>query len=201
MPKRPCVWIQKISRRKKFCNCSAAWPNPLPSNSVSVAPRLTSFQTARSPLNSRFRSPNQECAFLAEGAELGGIAKPPAFVFFGDRSGIGYAFLFHVGKSRRSKKRGPLGGGKQVRGNAQIFAPLMRMDIFAVIVDERPGRPAFAQDAVNFAQSRARIGPIVRGFHGNRVGEEVAVPGYRFLLAAHEHSRVDVQIAAAGAAD
>src|SRR5260370_244230 len=170
MPKRPCVWIQKIRRRKKFCKCSAAWPNPLPSNSVSGGRCFTSFQTARSPLNSRFRSPNRGCAFLAEGGELGGIAKPPAYVFFGDRRGIGYAFLFPVGKSRLSKKRGPLGGGKQVCGNAQIFDPLMRMDIFAVIVDERPGRAALAQDAVHFARRRARIRPIVGGFHGNLVG-------------------------------
>ena len=138
---------------------------------------------------------------MAECAELGGIAKPSAFVFFGDRSGIEYPFVFHAGETRLGEKRGPFGGGDEVGGDGQDFAPLMRMHVFAVIIDEDPGHATVAQDAVNFAQSSARIGPIVGRFDGNRVCEEMGIPGNLFGLADDEHGVFQAEVVAAGASN
>lgn len=138
---------------------------------------------------------------LAESAELGGIAEPPALVPFGRRRGIGYAFVLNAGKSHFGEKLCPFGGRKQMRRDTQNFAPLMSMHVFAVVVDEHPGRAAFAQNAVNFAQSGARIGPVVCSLDGNRVREEVGVPGNFSRLPDDKHGVLEIEVIAAGAAN
>jgi len=138
---------------------------------------------------------------LAESAELGCIAKPAAFVFFRRGGGIGYAVVFHLGKSGLGEKRDPFGSGKQMRGDAQNFAPLMRVFVLAVVVDEQPSLAPFAQDALNFPQSGEGIRPIIGGFHGDRVVEEVGVPGKFFRLADDEHGVFEIGVAAASAAN
>src|SRR5215471_9127989 len=83
----------------------------------------------------------------------------------------------------------------------QDSAPLMRVHIFAIVVHEHQGRAAFPQDAVNFAQSGARIRPIIGGLDGNGVREEISIPGDFLRLADDEHGVLEVEVIAAGAAN
>ena len=56
----------------------------------------------------------------------------------------------------------PFFGGKQMGGDRKFFAPRMAIRIVAIIVDQDPGRAAFVQDAINFADALSRVRPVVR---------------------------------------
>src|SRR4029077_5817220 len=98
-----------------------------------------------------FHSPDKQRSLLAESSKLRGIAKPASFVLFGNGSRIRYAVVLYLREPRLGEKLGPFAGRKQMRRDGQNVSPLMRMHVLAVIIDENPGRPAFAKHAMDFA--------------------------------------------------
>ena len=77
----------------------------------------------------------------------------------------------------------------------------MGVFVFAVVVDEHPSLAPLAQDPLNFAQSGKGIGPIIGGFHRDRLVEEAGVPRKFFRLADDEHGVFEIGVAAASAAN
>ncbi len=66
---------------------------------------------------------NEQCAHLAEGAELSGISKPAARVGFGRGSGIGNLAMRDIGEARVAEQRLPFLGAQQVRGRGKLLRP------------------------------------------------------------------------------
>ncbi len=86
-----------------------------------------------------------------------------------------------------------------MRGDGELFAPLVAVRVVAVEVDQNPGRAALAQDAEDFAQAARRVGPVVGRLHRDDLGEEVGVPGDFVHTADYKHQVVKIDAGDAGA--
>ena len=78
-----------------------------------------------------------------------------------------------------------------MHGDFEFFRPLMAIGIVAVVVDENPGRAAFSEDAMDFANAARGIRPVVRRFDGDYALEKIRLPG-NFVHAADDEDEIVV---------
>ena len=114
---------------------------------------------------------------------------------------IGNALVLHSSKACGAKKFAPFRRREQVRPYCQQAAPLMRVRIVPIIVDENPGRAAGFQHAKNFADAHSRIGPVVRRLDGNGMRKEIRLPGNFLDFPGDEHQVFEIHTGAASVAD
>src|SRR5215469_7995289 len=107
----------------------------------------------------------------------------------------------HVTKIGGTEKFAPVFPGEQVRFYREQFAPLVAMRIVSVVVDPNPRRPAGLQHAKNLADAGGGIGPVIRRLDGNRVREEIRLPGNSLHFAGDKHQVFKMYAVAASVAN
>src|SRR5690349_6187622 len=172
-----------ISRRKRICHAIAMDFSGRPiaikwsSNEISWNGKGISILLAL----------NQQRAFGLERAELRGVVEPSARVNLRRWRRIRNTFVPHVSETRSTEKLAPFLGGEQMCIYREQIAPLMTMRIVAVVVDENPRRAAGLHHAKNVANAGGRIRPVIRRLDGNRVREEIRLPGNFLHFAGNKH--------------
>src|ERR1700676_727100 len=79
-------------------------------------------------------------------------------------------------------------------GRQKLRRPLMAMRIVAIVVHKNPGRPAFTQHAMNFAQAACWIRPVVCRLDRNRSREETRIPRNLVHTADDEHGVLESNV-------
>src|SRR6202046_1088789 len=104
---------------------------------------------------------DEESAYGAERGQFFSVAEPAAVLTLRRGSGIGEQTMGDICESCFAKQFFPFSGGKQMRRDGKFFSPLVGVRVVAIIVDQDPGRAAFMQHAINFADAFGRGGPVV----------------------------------------
>src|SRR5207249_11801395 len=115
------------------------------------------------------------------------VTKPPARVNLWRGRRINDALLRYVREPRFAEQSAPFFGSEKMCMHREKTSPLMAMRIVTVVVDQHAHRAAFAENAKNIFDARSGIGPVIRRFDRNHMGEKIRLQGNLRNFSRDEH--------------